>query len=188
MGLNRTTWYAQVPTHPEQLPGPPSLPDIERTSAMRASFATDFTRSFRMALLRCISTVTSVIESSLATLRTASSIPAPCRSEDNPRRPGGMAGLSLLSRADRGLSQPTRRLSDGACDLLQGLQTRVFVAGCGPSLGESVGDDVVEFRRNARKINRLFTSTTATARQIVSGGFRGAKHLELESLPGLPDS
>jgi hypothetical protein len=79
-----------------------------------------------------------VIESSLATLRTASSIPASGRSEDDPRRPGGMAQLSLLSRADRGLPQPIRRLSDGACDLLDGLRTRVFVAGCGPSLRESV--------------------------------------------------
>jgi hypothetical protein len=53
---------------------------------------------------------------------------------------------------------------------------------------KSVGDDVVEFRRSARRVSRLFASTTATARQIVSGGFRWAKHLELESLRGLPDS
>jgi hypothetical protein len=130
---------------------------------MRASFATDFTRSFRMALLRCIFTVTSMIESSPPTLRTASSIPAPRRSQHDPRWPGGMAELSLLSRADRGLAQPNRRLSDGACDLLEGLQARVFAARCGPSLGESVKDDGVEFRRSARKVNRLFVSTTGTA-------------------------
>jgi hypothetical protein len=155
---------------------------------MRTSFATDFTRSFRMALLRCIFTVTSVIESSLATLRTASSIPAPCRSEDNPRRPGGMAELSLLSRADRGLPQPTRRLSDGACDLLQAYKRELSLPDVALPWEKSVGDDVVEFRRSARRVSRLFASTTATARQIVSGGFRWAKHLELESLRGLPDS
>jgi hypothetical protein len=35
-------------------------------------------------------------------------------------------------------------------------------------------------------VNRVFAATTGTERQIVIGGFGLAKHLELESLSGLP--
>ena len=50
-----------------------------------------------------------------------------------------------------------------------------------PAVPRDVGEAIVD-----PPVNRVFAATTGTERQIVIGGFGLAKHLELESLSGLP--